>query len=131
MRSTYKIALIVFMVFAANVAISHVSDMTPIDSVITVANPVVMADGTVTMWAAPAVSHVALAVAVSVPVLTEYQGTPVTDTGGSARLHTYVTLEENDRFSNWAARNRLYNTIDTSITSYPIKRQLPVTDLEA
>ena len=80
MRSAYKLALIVLLAFAANVAISHVSDTSLIDSSVTVS----MDADTVVLWCAPASHPVALAVAVSVPVLTSTQDTPVTDTGGSA-----------------------------------------------
>ena len=128
MRSTYRLALVVFMVFAANVAISHVSDMTPIDSVITVADPVVMADSIVTMWAAPAAPYVALAVAVSVPVLTEYQGTPVTDPGGSARAGEPVAiLEEN---TDSVKLSGLGNYLpDMVVRPYTFTSNTPVTDL--
>ena len=72
MRKAYMLALIVFTVFAANVAISHMSAMTLIDS-------------TVIIWSAPAAHPAALADAVVAPV---------TDTGDSARAGEPVAREQ-------------------------------------
>ena len=93
MRSAYKLALIVLLAFAANVAISHVSDAPLIDSSVTVS----MDADTVALWCAPASHPVAIADAVSVPVLDN----SVTDTGGSMVAGEPVAIYEDnqtDRF---------------------------------
>ena len=132
MRSTYKLALIVLLAFAANVAISHVSAPPSIDSPVTVSMPVIMADSTVALWCAPAFHTVALAVAISAPVLTETQGIPVTDTGGSAVAGEPVAIQDITVVEKGLYMTFRYaDIVYTAIRSHPHTINHPVTDLVA
>ena len=140
MRRISVFALLLFVVITGYAAVNHAATVTPIDSVITVSMPAVLADGTVVLWAAPAVPHVALAVAVSVmhaDILTGKMDplgvsidskAPVTDPGGSARAGEPVnTLEINTDSIKLSGLGNYFPAM--GVRPYTFTHNPPVTDI--
>ena len=120
--------MIVFLALVGTVAIDHTTD-TPSNPV-TVTMPVVMADSSVALWTAPAYHPVALADAISAPVLTSDLGVPVTDTGGSANgtaraVDSALRFNDTGRDNILAIRNVDY---DAAIRHYSELTNPTVTD---